>query len=101
MLFVSGMGSVDETTGDVVEGDIGSQTRLALTNLERVLESAGASRKNIVNIRVTLRDVGDYAAFDAAFSAAIGGEKVTRTCIGGVPNRAGVNVQIDCIAMFD
>jgi len=101
MLFVSGLGSVDPRTGAVVEGDIAAQTRLALDNLMSVLADAGATAKNIVNMRVTLRDVADFPRFNETFRAYLAGEKVTRTCIGGIPNRAGVNVQVDCIAMFD
>lgn len=101
MLFVSGQGSVDPVTGDVVEGDVALQTRLALDNLMRVLAAAGATVKNIVNMRVTLRDAGDFAGFEETFDEYFGGENVTRSCFGGIPNRAGINVQIDCVAMFD
>jgi 2-iminobutanoate/2-iminopropanoate deaminase len=101
MLFVSGQGSVDSATGNVIDGDIALQTRLALDNLMRVLAAAGATAKNVVNMRVTLRDTADFPTFNEAFREYFGGEKVTRTCFGGVPNRAGVNVQIDCVAMFD
>jgi 2-iminobutanoate/2-iminopropanoate deaminase len=101
MLFVSGLGSVDPESGEVVAGDIAAQTRLALDNLKSVLAAAGASAKNIINVRVTLRDVTDFPRFNETFRAYLDGEKVTRTCIGGIPNRPGVNVQIDCIAMFD
>jgi 2-iminobutanoate/2-iminopropanoate deaminase len=101
MLFVSGQGSVDPATGNVVESDIASQTRLALDNLMSVLAAAGATAKNVVNMRVTLRDVADFPRFNEIFRDYFDGEKVTRTCFGGTPNRAGVNVQIDCIAMFD
>ena len=101
MLFVSGQGSVDPATGTVVEGDIAVQTRLALDNLMSVLAAAGATAKNVVNMRVTLRDVADFPCFNETFCEYFDGEKVTRTCFGGTPNRDGVNVQIDCIAMFD
>lgn len=101
MLFVSGLGSVDPESGEVVGSDIAVQTRLALDNLMSVLAAAGASAKNIINVRVTLRDVTDFPRFNETFRAYLDGEKVTRTCIGGNPNRPGVNVQIDCIAMFD
>jgi 2-iminobutanoate/2-iminopropanoate deaminase len=101
MLFVSGQGAVDPATGNVVEGDIAAQTRLALDNLMAVLAAAGATAKNVLNMRVTLRDVADFPRFNATFREYFDGEKVTRTCFGGMPNRAGVNVQIDCIAMFD
>ena len=101
MLFVSGQGSVDPASGNVVEGDIAVQTRLTLDNLMSVLAAAGATAKNVVNMRVTLRDVADFPRFNEAFREYFDGEKVTRTCFGGTPNRAGVNVQIDCVAMFD
>ena len=101
MLFVSGQGSVDAATGNVVEGDIALQTRVALDNLMSVLAAAGAKAKNVVNMRVTLRDVADFPLFNETFRECFDGENVTRTCFGGTPNRAGVNVQIDCIAMFD
>jgi 2-iminobutanoate/2-iminopropanoate deaminase len=77
------------------------QTRKTLDNLMTVLEAAGATSKNIVNMRVTLRDVADFPRFNEAFREYLAGEKVTRTCIGSTPNRPDVNVQIDCIAMFD
>ena len=100
MLFVSGLGSVDPG-GEVVAGDIAVQTRLALDNLMSVLAAAGASAQNIVNVRVILRDVADFPRFNETFREYLAGEKVTRTCIGGIPNRPGINVQIDCVAMFD
>jgi 2-iminobutanoate/2-iminopropanoate deaminase len=101
MVFVSGLGSVDPETGEVVDGDIASQTRQALNNLTSILNAAGATSKNIVNVRITLRDIDDFPNFDEAFRKHFNQEKVTWTCIGGIPNRPGINVQIDCIAMFD
>ena len=101
MLFVSGQGSVDPVTGSVVEGGIAQQTRLALDNLMAVLVAAGATARNVVNMRVTLRDTADFPGFNETFHEYFDGEKVTRTCFGGMPNRDGVNVQIECVAMFD
>ncbi len=72
-----------------------------LDNLVGVLDAAGATLENVVNMRVCLRDTADFPAFNEAFREFMQGEKVTRTCIGGTPHRAGVNVEIDCVAMFD
>ncbi len=101
MLFVSGQGSLDPATGTVVEGDIVVQTRQTLDNLMRVLEAAGATTKNVVNMRVILSNVADFPRFNDTFRDYFNGEKVTRTCFGGVLHRAGTNVEIDCVAMFD
>lgn len=101
MMFVSGQGPLDPETKEVVSTDIQEQTRQTLTNLQGVLAAAGADFTNVVNMRVCLRDAGDFQQFNAAFTEFMQGEKVTRTCIGGTPHRAGVNVEIDCVAMFD
>ena len=101
MLFVSGQGPLNPTTREVVSTDIQEQTRQTLSNLQNVLDAAGATFVNVVNMRVCLRNTEDFPKFNEAFTAFMQGEKVTRTCIGGTPHRAGVNVEIDCIAMFD
>lgn len=101
MLFVSGQGSLDPATGQVVPGDIVVQTKQTLDNLMSVLEAAGATSKNIVNMRVILGNVADFPRFNETFREYFAGEKVTRTCFGGVLHRAGTNIEIDCVAMFD
>ncbi|TWT08689.1 RidA family protein [Reyranella sp. CPCC 100927] len=101
MLFVSGQGPLDPLTKTVVEGDIEVQTRRTLANLISVLEAGGATLANVVNMRVVLRNVADFPRFNEVFRDVLDGEKVTRTCIGGTPHRAGVNVEIDCIAVLD
>lgn len=101
MLFLSGQGSLDPSTGEVVPGDIEAQTRQTLDNLMIVLGDAGATSKNIVNMRVILRDVADFPRFNETFREYFAGEKVTRTCFGGVLHRAGIDIEIDCVAMFD
>ena len=101
MLFLSGQGSLDPSTGEVVPGDIEAQTRQTLDNLMMILEAAGATSKNIVNMRVILRDVADFPKFNETFREYFAGEKVTRTCFGGVLHRAGIDIEIDCVAMFD
>ncbi|MCP4330663.1 MAG: RidA family protein [Alphaproteobacteria bacterium] len=101
MLFVSGQGPLDPETKEVVSGDIQAQTRQTMSNLMSVLDAAGATVANVVNMRVILRDVTDFPSFNETFREIMAGEKVTRTCIGGTPHRKGVNVEIDCVAMFD
>ena len=94
MLFVSGQGPLDPTTKTVVDGDIEVQTRRTLDNLLSVLA-------NVVNMRVILRDVADFPRFNEVFRSYFEHDRVTRTCVGGTPHRKGVNVEIDCVAMFD
>ena len=101
LLFVSGQGPLDPKTREVVGPDIRDQTRRTLGNLQSILAAAGLDFSHVVNMRVTLRNTGDFPAFNETFREFLAGEKVTRTCVGGTPHRKGVNVEIDCIAMFD
>ena len=66
-----------------------------------VLFLTTATLANVVNMRVVLREPGDFPRFNEVFAEYMAGEKVTRTCIGATPHRKGVNVEIDCVAMFD
>ena len=100
-LYVSGQGPLDPKTREVVSPDIREQTRQTLTNLKSILGAAGLTMANVVNMRVVLRNTADFPAFNEAFREFMGGEKVTRTCVGATPHRKGVNVEIDCIASFD
>lgn len=100
-LYVSGQGPLDPATKEVVQGDIEAQTRRTMQNLVAVLEAGGATLANVVNMRVCLRHVEDFARFNETFREMMAGEKTTRTCIGGTPHRKGVNVEIDCVAYLD
>ena len=53
-----------------------------------------------VTMRVCLRNTTDFPAFNETFRDFMQVEKVTRTCTGGTPHRAGVNVEIDCVAFL-
>src|SRR5262245_15672409 len=101
LLYVSGQGPLDPKTREVVSADIREQTRQTLANLASILAAAGLTMEHVVNMRVVLRNTGDFPAFNEAFREFMAGEKVTRTCIGATPHRKGVNVEIDCIASFD
>lgn len=97
-LYVSGQGPLDPATKEVVSDDIREQTLRTLANLQAVLDAGGAQLSQVVNMRVCLRDVADFPAFNEVFREFMAGEKVTRTCTGGTPHRKGVRVEIDCVA---
>lgn len=100
LLFVSGQGPLDPKTREVVSSDIREQTRQTLTNLKRVLAAAGLGLADVVNMRVILRNTDDFPVFNETFREFMGGEKVTRTCVGATPHRKGANVEIDCVASY-
>ena len=63
LLFVAGQIALDEN-GDVVgEGDFEAQTRQVFTNMGRVLELAGMSFENLVQVGGFLTDIGQLPTY--------------------------------------
>src|SRR5918996_5614738 len=57
-VFLSGQVGTD-STGRLVPGGIGPETRQALTNIADVLESHGSSLDEVVKCTVMLADIGE------------------------------------------
>jgi 2-iminobutanoate/2-iminopropanoate deaminase len=63
LVFVSGQGPFDPTTGDVVGETIQEQTRQCLRNVEAILKAAGSSLQQVVSATFILAHERDYAGF--------------------------------------
>jgi enamine deaminase RidA (YjgF/YER057c/UK114 family) len=57
----------DPATGEIVQGDIGVQTRQTLENLKRAITAAGGSMADITQVQVFLTDKGDAAGMNAVY----------------------------------
>ncbi|RKP02473.1 hypothetical protein CXG81DRAFT_24846 [Caulochytrium protostelioides] len=77
LIFVSGISSrrPDNTWEGVETGpdghivlDIAKQTHAVIKNIEAILERAGASLKNLVDVTVFLTDMAHYQAFNAVYN---------------------------------
>jgi 2-iminobutanoate/2-iminopropanoate deaminase len=65
ILLISGTASVDEDGRTIHEGDFRAQTWRTYKNITALLESEGASWKDVVRTTCYLRDIErDYAAFN-------------------------------------
>jgi enamine deaminase RidA (YjgF/YER057c/UK114 family) len=65
LLLISGTASVDEQGHTIHAGDFGAQTWRTYRNITALLESEGASWKDVVRTTCYLRDIErDYAAFN-------------------------------------
>ena len=63
LLFVAGQIALDENGEVVGEGDFEAQTRQVFTNMGRVLELAGMSFENVVQIGGFLIDIGQLPTY--------------------------------------
>ena len=65
LVFVSGIGPFDATTGKVRGETIEEQTRQCLTNIAAILQAAGSGLGKIVSATFILRDEADFAGLNA------------------------------------
>jgi 2-iminobutanoate/2-iminopropanoate deaminase len=105
ILLISGTASIDEHGNTIHIGDFRAQTRRTFQNISALLESEGATWKDIVRTTCYLRDIErDYAAFNeerTAFYAEQGLEPLpASTGIQAILCRPELLIEIEAIAMF-
>lgn len=67
-IFTAGQVPIDPATGNLVEGDIETQTRRALQNLVAVLQAAGSSMSRVVKTTVFLADMNEFQRMNAVYA---------------------------------
>ncbi len=98
-VFVSGQGPLDPKTGKVVSGTIEEETRLTLNSIKAILEAAGTSLENVVQVRVFLKDMKDFKAMNGVYGEFFGSTKPARTTVrADAP--VDIKVEIDCTAVL-
>ena len=92
LLFIAGKGYHKE-------GDIKVHTKAVLDEIQAELEHAGSSMEKVLQCRVFLNDLKDYAGMNEVFLGRFGDQPPVRTTIaaaGGIPGNS--LVEIDVIA---
>jgi 2-iminobutanoate/2-iminopropanoate deaminase len=72
LLFVSGQIAIDPQTGNLVEGDIEAQTEQVLKNLTAIIAEAGMAVADVVKCSCFLKDMNDFARFNAVYENCFG-----------------------------
>jgi 2-iminobutanoate/2-iminopropanoate deaminase len=105
ILLISGTASIDEHGQSVHIGDLRAQTRRTFDNVTGLLESEGATWKDVVRTTCYLRDIErDYAAFNDERTAFYKEQDLdplpASTGIQAILCRPELLVEIEAIAMF-
>jgi reactive intermediate/imine deaminase len=94
-LYVSGQ--VPMINGELVSGNITTQSRQAICNLLAALKEAGYGPEHIVRCGVWLDDARDFAAFNAVFREFFEQHPPARACVQS-SMVVDCKVEIDCVA---
>lgn len=98
-VFLSGQIPLDPSTGELVQGDVGTQARRVMDNLKAVLEGAGTSLSKVVKATIYLIDMNDFAVVNQTYAEYFPDAKPARATIAVAGLPRGSKVEIDMIAL--
>jgi len=97
-VFLSGQTPIDPATGELRTGDVGAQTQQCFDNLFDVLAEAGLGPPDVVQVRVYLTRMEDFAAMNEVYATRFEEPFPARTTIGVASLPLGARVEIDLVA---
>jgi 2-iminobutanoate/2-iminopropanoate deaminase len=99
LVFVSGQGARDPSTGKLAGTDAAAQTEQCLKNVRTILLAAGSDLQYVLRCGVFLLDMREFEQMNEVYSRVFGDHRPARTTIqaAALPG-AGLRVEIDCIA---
>lgn len=98
LVFVSGQASVDKT-GKIISGDIESEFRRSMQNVEAVLKTAGTDLAHVVQTRNYVRDEHDLERYNELYAEYFADPKPARTTIIHCLSDK-LRYEIECIAVL-
>ena len=98
-LFCSGQIPLDPKSGQIVSGDIATQTRRVLDNVEAVLKAEGLTFENIVKTTIFLTDLGDFQTVNEIYGSYFKQQPPARSTVQVSALPKGAKVEIEVIAV--
>lgn len=96
-LFLSGIGSLDVRTHEILGDTAADQLRITMGHIQAILSAHGATLKNVVKMGLYLQDPDDYEEANAAYAEYFSDPYPARLSVG-----AGqvweMKVKLDCVA---
>ena len=100
MVFVSGQIPMDPSTGEIVAGDIKTQTRQVLNNVQAVLKASGATLGDVVKATVFITSMDDFPKVNEVYAEYFKNDPPARACVEVSRLPKSVQVEIEAIAIL-
>jgi reactive intermediate/imine deaminase len=96
-IYTCGFGPEDPTTGELVGTTIEDATRQTLENIKAALAAAGASMNDVVKVTTHLKNLDDFAGYNAVYATYFDEPRPVRTTVSS-QLLAGFLIEIDVVA---
>src|SRR5262249_1594470 len=97
-LFCSGQIPLDPRSGELVSGDIATQTRRVLDNVAAILRTEGLTFENVVKTTVFLTNLGDFQTVNETYGSYFKHDPPAPSTVPVSALPRGANVEIEVIA---
>ena len=101
LVFTSGQIPLIAETMEIVEGGITEQTQQVMKNLMAVLTAANTSAKNVIKTTCYIKDMNDFAAFNAVYGEYFAENAPARSCVEVARLPKDVLVEVEAIAISE
>jgi 2-iminobutanoate/2-iminopropanoate deaminase len=97
LMFVSGQASVDAERGGIIVGTFEEEMRRSIENLRAILQGAGLSLDNVINVKSYVAEQNDLASYNKIYTQYFTTPLPTRSTIVGVLGTM-LKFELDCVA---
>lgn len=101
LCFISGQVPLDPASGELVGGDIATQTLRVLQNIGALLEAGGLSYRHVVRTTVFLTNLDDFPAMNDVYLTFFDEPFPARSTIQATRLPRDSRIEIDAIASED
>ena len=97
LMFVSGQASVDAERGGIIVGTFEEEMRRSIENLRAIVQGAGLSLDNVINVKSYVAEQSDLASYNKIYAEYFTAPLPTRSTIVGVLGTM-LKFELDCVA---
>ncbi len=96
LLFCAGQIPLDPATGEIVAGDVATQTERVCQNIAAVLQANGMTFSHVVKTTVFLTDMANFGAMNAVYAKFFIEPFPARStvAVAGLPRGARVEIEV-------
>lgn len=101
LLFASGQIALSPETGELVGSTIEEQAEQVMKNVGALLTAAGTDFDHVVKTTCFLKDIADFAKFNAVYAKSFGEKLPARSAVGIDKLPKGALIEVEVIASVE